>query len=126
MQVGDSFMMETTAIGWHQWVAISNPIQNGTEKILIVSITTKRDSSYEDHSCVLDAEDHPNLEHESWVYYDRAMIRPIDFLAEATRPLDPMGADVIARILAGVETTDRIPLKHQELLSEQGLIAQQL
>ena len=124
MTVGDTFKHETTAVGWHLWVVLSEPvIHNDADCVLAASVTTKRDKKHEDHSCILTIDDHPFLQHESWMRFDRAQLMKISFIKGYTQESDPLAEDVILRVLIGAQNSDRIALGHHRLLNDQGLFS---
>jgi len=120
MNVGDTLQLEQTSIGWHLWIVLSNPTDEG--KVLAASVTTRRNSRHEDHSCILTSSDHPWLKHDSWVKYDAACMFDEEYLQRYGTQSEPLCETVLQKVLHGASTTDRIRLDYAELLIKQGLI----
>ena len=126
IKAGDSFRVPEpgTSLDSHLWVVISDPAAD-SERVLIVNFTTRRKDS--DPACILQAGEHPFVRHETCVNYAGAKV-----VSEAQiRTLVQKGllsshaalsAALLERIRDGAAASERMSLRHADILIEQGLI----
>ena len=95
----------------HLHIAITNTVssENFIPSILLVSISSiRRGKSGYDKTCILQPVDHPFITHASYVVYRRAIIVELRGLERnlnngLIEPKERAGADVVERIVMGVE-----------------------
>jgi hypothetical protein len=116
---GDVFWRDESGIGPHRWVVLST--QTADDRVLAAPITSFRDRPYEERTCILKPVDYPELDHDSWIRYDRAKLIAVRYLASVTR-CTPMPEAAWRRSVAGAGESDRIAMGFQDLLADQGLI----
>lgn len=126
MNAGDTFKIPRpgTSLDSHLWVVISDPAAD-EENVLIVNFTTSRADS--DKACILQAGEHPFVQHETCVNYGGAKVvskADIELLIEkglmATHA--SVSAALLKRIRDGAANSTRMSLDHADILSNQGLI----
>ena len=98
----------------HLHIAITDPVDSGNHIpcILLVSVASIRqgESGY-DTTCVLQPADHPFIRHDSYVVYRQAVIMELrDLERDLNNGLitsrERAGADVVERIVMGVEKSE--------------------
>ncbi len=119
MRPGDVFWREESGIGAHRWVVLSLETDDG--KVLAAPITSFRNRPYEERTCIFTPADYAELDHDSWIRYDRAQLIAIRYLVSATR-CAPLPENARRRSVAGAGESDRIAMGFQDLLADQGLI----
>ena len=77
----------------HYYFVITDPAQN-TENVVVVNMTTHRGFPTEDHSCVLEENDHSAVRHRSWMKYEKAEIVSSQMLNQRFR------TNVIAEVMS--------------------------
>ena len=122
---GSCFLLDDSG-GRHPWAIISDPKQSSSE-IVIVNFTTYRNKGYEDTSCIVEANEHDSITHESYIYYRRSQIVDLPKLAlwfstDELRPLEPWTPELLGRIRLGASESDFLPFGAERVLSMQGLI----
>jgi len=108
----------------HLYIVISNPLKNPTE-VVLVSLTTK--DCGVDESCVVSAEDHPSISHESCIDYARARILTEAAIDNAVankrvRLTQNASPELLGAIWRGATETKRLPGRCDAILSQQELI----
>ena len=114
----DTFLIpSTTSSGIekkHLHIAITDPVDSGNHIpcILLVSVASiRKGKSGYDTTCVLQPADHPFIRHASYVVYRQAVIMELRHLERGfsnglITSQKRAGADVVERIVAGVEKSD--------------------
>jgi len=102
MNVGDAFVPISDVVNEHLWIIITKPDENGM--VAMVNVTTKR--AFVDESCILQVGDHPYVQHESVIAYQRARTAKLmeleTFSAKKVLKSRPaVGPDLLARIQSG-------------------------
>ena len=120
MEAGDTFRYGQ---GGHLWVVVSEPATDPAH-VVIVNMTTDRGI---DRSCILNAGDHPFVDHPTCMRYDMARIVTNAALERhvssyAIRLHERVSADVLERIRQGAAATDQIAFGCKQVLIDQGLI----
>jgi len=125
--LGDTFLNKSSqGLLPHLWVVISKRTHS-LEEVVIVNLTSCRDSGYVDQSCLLNKGDHPFIKHETYVNYRDARIPRICNLekAEATGLLirrEPVDEVLLTKILEGAKTTPFLKFKIRKILEDQDFI----
>lgn len=100
--------------GGHLFIILNDPMVIDTygprAHVLLVNLSTVRQGISCDETCVLAASCHPFVKHESYVVYARARIDPAEHLQRLVRqgvfkPQEPMPADILTQIRAGLKTS---------------------
>lgn len=122
MQRGNTFTF--TTLDRHLWIILSCPAID-PDRVLTVNLSTY--TQFKEGVCILDVGDHPWIEHETCVMYERAQIRTLGVLEDmlnrkAIAMNAPMSEEVLNRIYYGAEESTRMPLEYAALLEEQHLI----
>jgi hypothetical protein len=121
--LGDTFLLAKRGVNDHLFVIISDPAQDPTQ-IVTANFTSWR--SDEDQSCILERGDHRLISHRSCVYYDNRLLTLTQYqhllATAAIIAQDPVGAELLPRILRGAATSPFIPLSNRQILLDQGLI----
>lgn len=118
---GSTFILEQ-----HPWAIISDPKQSSNE-IVIVNITTHKNTGYEDTSCIVGTGEHPSIRHKSYVNYYRSRIVDLSKLqlwlkTGELAPKDCLSPELLEKIRDGAKETDSLPYGVERILSMQGLI----
>ena len=119
------FTKKTHAVPSHLWVVVSDPDVDG-ENVLIVNLTDA--NGHHDHSCVLDATDHPGvITKRSCVAYQFANLTSIEKLTDASNAglLSHKAAfseAAFQKILDGAQESDELKNAHRVILRQQFLI----
>jgi len=116
---GVVFWHHETAIGQHRWIVLSNATPE--DKVLVVVVTTYTHKSHQETTCVLGSTDYSELDHDSWIRYDRARLFDVDFVNRQTM-YKSLQADALTKVLLGARDSVRIEMGHQQVLMDQGLI----
>ena len=121
LKQGDTFLLDR-----HLFVIISDPSLN-SQRIVLAAFTTYE--SHRDHSCILSAGEHEFVRHDTCVSYDFLpdMTIPaadIDRMISsgAAKQMEGVNNEILARILAGAEETERIHYASWDELNKQGLV----
>jgi len=120
MKPGSVYRLDSVAIGVHFWAVLSLP--NHDEEVAASIITTLYGNGREDHSCLLGPDDHPGLDHQSWVKYDNTKMMGVSYLSRYGGEHPPLTEDATVRLLEGAANTDNLRLSVERLLIDQGLI----
>lgn len=88
----------------------------GRDCVLGVNISSINDGTEYDHSCILDAGDHPFIKHPSYVYYRKADIFGSESIsrnvAEGNFSIhDPCSDQAFNKILQGFESSNELRFK---------------
>lgn len=111
--------------GMHLFMLIVGPVvvQNygQHEQMLMVSATTLRPELPHDNACVLNAGDHPFIQHPSYVTYRHARLDARAHIVEMVRsgvwvPHEPCSDDLAARVLYGMRVSRLAPREFKSLL----------
>jgi len=124
--LGDAFVRRAGKDGHHLWVVVSNPFQNDRE-VLILNLTSIRNSPFDDLSCVFDAGDHPWIRHPTFVNYYRSEVhsdRYLDNLVKsgAAKLWNPFIQPQLQRIWTGAGATLNMIGDHLQILKDQGRV----
>lgn len=104
----------------HLYFVISNPdIDNN---VLVVNMTTFKDTGREDLSCILDVGEHPEITNKSYIRYDKAVELGTSKIIELAmkkiiilkKDLDPT---VLKRIQEGAKESSALPDKFKKYFS---------
>jgi hypothetical protein len=102
----------------HLFILLTDPHddETGAKSVLMVSLSTVRAGLLHDATCILYAEDHPFVKHDSYVFYQRARLAEADKLLGGVKsgqfvPQDPMDGAVFARVCKGLEESRLTPPK---------------
>lgn len=125
MLIGDTFVRRSGSDGYHLCIVVSDPLSNPKE-VLVLNLTTLYGNSYDDHSCVFQADEHTWLRHETYVAYDMAEIFTNSYLdrlqSKVVKPADPFPMALLQRVHAGAAVTQNLELRYLQLLQDQGWI----
>jgi hypothetical protein len=115
-QLGFTFLPD--AEGSHPRVVISRPNSDG--KVVVVNWTTLNDTCIDD-ACILHANEHALLHHESTVVYSRARLydtRRVQFASQhgGIIPVGPVSASVLQRIIQGAKNSPELREEWKQLL----------
>ena len=121
MEAGETFKR---SYGVHLWVVVSDPAKD-SQRVLIVNMTTVR-NRFHDPACVLNAGDHREVKHQTYMNYrDSRIVRNSALEAQLSTGQiavnEKVSECVLDRIRRGAASSDYIPMAHRELLVEQGL-----
>jgi hypothetical protein len=103
----------------HIWVVINNPQSSGG-KVLMVNMTTLRDSCIDD-ACILGEEDYNQLSHATTIAYSRAMDGPISKLEELVKKgefitIERIPPATLEKIIAGAKASIQLAPAKKRLL----------
>lgn len=99
----------------HLHIICNDPVyspEHGCDCVLVVAISTVRPApAFHDPACVLDVGDHAFIRHQSFVFYEDAVVWRIPNVVDRTLsgelvPRDDMEEGVFQRVLAGFEASD--------------------
>lgn len=115
---GNKSHLFTIVLGPEQWVGYG-----GNDQVVMVSITTVKPDFPHDTACVIQAGEHPFIEHESYVYYREARIDSaahVDNMIATMgwHPKEPCSPALRNRIMQGMMISKRVP-RHIKLLFTQ-------
>ncbi len=121
LNLGDTYRHGT---GTHLRVIISDPAKFPDE-LVVVNMSSQR--SWQDQSCVLHSSDHPFIDHETVIYYQKAMVHTAkqihEFFTRGSIQFEECAsAELLAKILKGAELSDRLPIGIRSILETQGAI----
>jgi hypothetical protein len=126
MNAGDTFRIPQpgTSLDSHLWVVISDPSID-PNRVLIVNFTTRRNDS--DAACILQANEHPFVHHETCVNYGGAKVvsnAQIEILLKKGLLTHhaSVSTELLQRIREGAASSERMALEHADILIRQGLI----
>lgn len=96
----------------HLFVILTEVDEN--EEHLLASITSVPKVGYYDATCILTAEDHPFLNHDSYVLYRKCEVQRASRISRLVErrfyiPRDDMSEEITNRILEGVNKSDFTP-----------------
>ena len=108
----------------HPWI-VASKLDPGLERIVIVNVSSWRASK--DQACIIEPGEHPCIPHRSVIVYGKACIGSRAKLNEGIEagiidPQEPVGENLMARILAGFVVSEQTPIEVLEFLEAQGLI----
>jgi hypothetical protein len=120
----DGFSIRDRQVDTHLWVIVSDPSKD-RQKVVLVSITTHE--THKQSVCVLEAGDHPRINHKGCVHYQETRTTSLDTLLSLNdkgflSPQAPVSPEILARIREGVSRSRTIKPKHIDILLEQGVI----
>jgi hypothetical protein len=120
MEAGDTFKYGRRS---HLWIVVSDP-QVDRAEVVIANMTT---DDGVDPSCILDAGDHPFVQHRTCIRYDMArIVRDADLerhvASNTIRLHERVSADILERIRQGAAASPYIPFGCKQVLIDQGLI----
>ena len=122
---GDTFVNKSaTNLPSHLWAVISNT-QPSVDEIVIVNFTSWRQG--EDESCVLNKDDHPYIQHRTYISYRDARVVSLAKLEELeSRNLitrkETLDSDILARVREGAMVSRFVKLKIRKILEDQNLV----
>lgn len=116
--LGDAYLVDLAAVGLHLCIVLSN--EDDERRVVLVSVSTWRARC--ENTCVLHPGDHPFIQHESTVRYDKARIVSVPFLLAYAKRRESLAPEVLDRVLRGASQSLQMPMGPQEMLREQGLI----
>ena len=124
IRAGDTLLSTRRDLEEHLWIVVSDPRQD-PDAVLVVNLTSWREDK--DDSCLLGPGDHPFVAHKSCISYRGGNLTTIATIEHALQAgvlqiHDPVSAEVLARIRAGAAISRFIPMRHAQLLADQGLI----
>jgi hypothetical protein len=109
LSIGDTLHIQSGA-GKHLFAVILGPLlienRGNTNHYILVNFSTVHPDDNHDPACELQAGDHPNIRHASYVFYRKAMIEREDDVLKAIRLgthklATPCSANLLAKIKAG-------------------------
>lgn len=131
-QCGDTF--ELSESGAQQYPDLDNHlffiisyVEKYPDDVVIVNITTRRNCIGEDHTCLVEHNDHASwVTHTSYVRYNDAQIRSVDNLNMMLdngwiTKRDPASHDLLSRLLDGAFDSQQTPTGVLDVLRQQGL-----
>lgn len=124
MKPGDTFLILAEAPKRHLWVILSDPGVNPMQ-VVFVSVTSW--TAKQDQTCIIDAGEHPFIQHRSCVAYRMARCETLSRLEALERRhgiqrKEPLSPVLLRRVLYGARDSDFTILYHRRILAEQGLI----
>ena len=110
----------------HLHIICSNPVLYppvGHNCFLCVNISSVPNGVEYDTACVLNNGDHPFIDHESYVYYDRAQIFGVDTVLARLKERElqkhaTCGDEMFNRVMEGFQTTKFITPKIKRFLEK--------
>lgn len=106
----------------HLWILLTDP-DPATGEVVIVNVTTKR--SHSDTTVILQAGDHPYIDHESTIYYADAQIRDVRLMEQAIKEANPYvkpnaacSPELLQRVKDGVHQSKFTPNKIRKLIAK--------
>ncbi len=131
-QCGDTF--ELSESGAQQNPDLNNHLffiisyaEEYPDKVVIVNITTRYNLIGEDHTCLVEHNDHPSwVEHTSYVRYNEARITSVDSLnvlqdTDLITKRNPANHDLLVRLLDGAFESQHTPTGVLDVLRQQEL-----
>ena len=126
MNAGDTFRIPQpgTSLDSHLWIVISDPALD-PDQVLIVNFTTRRKDS--DVACILQAGEHPFVQHETCVNYGQAKVVSVAQIEALLRKgllshHAAVSTKLLKRIRDGAGASERMALDHADILIKQGLL----
>jgi hypothetical protein len=102
----------------HLFILLTDPHVDDVGKncVLMVSISTVRQSVPYDSTCMLYRGDHTFVKHDSYVFYQKARLEEADKVLRGVKggllvPQDPLSGEVFARVCKGLEDSRLTPAK---------------
>ncbi len=131
-QCGDTF--ELSESGLQQYPDLRNHLcfiisyaEEYINEVVIVNVTTRYDYIGEDHTCLVESDDHPSwVTHTSYVRYHETQIINVDNLNMMLdngwiTKRDPASHDLLSRLLDGAFDSQQTPTGVLDVLRQQGL-----
>lgn len=120
LAVGSTFLFPT-GDGFHLFVVLTDHQPSKPHFLLLAPICSYIPEKKHDPTCLLRADEHPFIEHISYVKYNSFRIEPInkvlDGLNSGAFPRkEPMNSQLVSKIINGVYLTDRVPPYVKEFL----------
>jgi hypothetical protein len=113
LTVGDTLHIQSGA-SKHLFAVILGPVvienRGSTKHYILVNFSTIHPADNHDAACEVQAGDHPNIRHASYVFYRRALIEREDDVLNAIRlgshkQAAPCSKELISKIKAGALTS---------------------
>jgi hypothetical protein len=107
----------------HLWIVLSDPFQE-PDRVLVVNVTTLK--AHKDKTCVLNANAHPEITHDSCVNYAKARVYPAAQLNSLLArgkiyPRDGLDGQTLAYVWEKAILSPHTKRPHSELLLSQGV-----
>jgi hypothetical protein len=107
----------------HLWIVLSDPEQDPAN-VLLVNVTTL--TSRKDQTCILRADCHPEVTHDSCIYYGKARVYSAPLLTsllgrDVIRLCDPLDVGVFTRVWMGAILSPHTTRPHSSILLAQGI-----
>lgn len=125
MKLGDTFRFaDPSEDGGHLFVVISDPGRQ-PDKVLVTSITTFHDR-IRDKSCIIEADEHPQIRRRSCMFYDDTYLTTAKRLEqfEAWGEVivhEPFDLDLMERVWEGAALSPMFKYEYRQMLDDQGL-----
>jgi hypothetical protein len=104
IHAGATFMMDTFG-GLHLHIILNNPvvIQNFGQQpqVLLVSVTSIKPDKAPEETVLLQQDDHPFIQHPSYIAYRFADIKSASIIAKLGTPHEPISQQLLQRIIRG-------------------------
>lgn len=123
---GESLLIPSGPKGMHLFVIVLDPtvLQGyGTSpQILLVSATTLRDDIPHDPACILEAGEHPFIQHRSYIAYRYARIDSAAHVEQMVArhvwiPKEACSPQLIDKIISGMQRSRLAPREFKKLLA---------
>lgn len=122
MRAGDTFRFR--ANDPHLWLIISDP-EKDRNQVLLVNVTSWRRDK--EQSCLLGPEDHPQIEHNSCIYFVGSRLvadSHLSHLYNTDRIVlhEPLREDVLRRVREAAAVSRTMKIDHRQILFDQQLV----
>ncbi len=92
----------------HLHVILTDSCENNRH--LLINISTIRDDTFHDPTCVIELGEHPSVTEQSWVVYRRAMTLHADHIIKCVdgwsfKPKEAVSEELFSRICNGVDAS---------------------
>lgn len=93
----------------------------GQQQVVMVSVTTVKPDFPHDPACVIQAGEHPFIDHESYVYYREPRVEAVDHVERMIQtmgwqPKEPCSQALCEKILQGLKVSKRVPRHIKQLI----------
>lgn len=122
---GSSLLVPSGPSGLHLFVIALGPLvlddYGSAPQVLMVSATTLREGLPHDDACILEAGDHPFIQHRSYIAYRYARLDSASHVekmvaSQIWHPKEPCSTELLDRIITGFLRSRLVPREFRKLL----------
>lgn len=121
---GNTLLVPSGRSGMHLFVLTLGPVvlsgYGQAQQVLMASATTVREGIPHDPSCILDAGDHPFIQHRSYIAYRYARVDAASHIesmvsASSWVPQAPCSPELLQRVVEGMRVSRQAPREFKQL-----------